>query len=79
MKLRELIEELEKIASDYPEAEVKFELVDMATELFEPQNQYFIAALPDGLGDCMLSIGPSESLRPDFLRFAERRADQRNR
>ena len=79
MKLHELIEELNKFASDAPDAEVEFQTIDMASVWFKEARNFLIVIRKSEAtgGKCVITIGPHESLGPDYKKFADTREQQR--
>jgi hypothetical protein len=76
MKLYDLIEELTKIASESPEADVKFQTIEMGQVWFPTKSATFIDARWKD-GSCIITIGPHESIAVDYKRVADEQDQQK--
>ena len=76
MKLHDLIDELTKIAAGFPDADVKFQTVDMGQVWFPTKPITFIDARTKD-GSCMITLGPDESIATDYKRVADQENQQR--
>ena len=73
MKLQELIDSLSGIAASNPDAEARFQNVDVASAWFEPTRCEFLDARTVTLKDCVVTFGPEAWVASDYKKFADKR------